>query len=102
MRDETQTKAVEKKTVKQNLEVIVVMVVLIAADTIDLFYLNGSTCINAVYILVGSPIKIDHCENPDESLVDAVHRRYMDELSHLFNTYKQQFGVDSSQTLNFF
>jgi len=51
---------------------------------------------------VGSPIKVDRCENPDESLVDAVHQRYMDELSHLFNTYKQQFGVDGSQMLNFF
>jgi len=55
-----------------------------------------------MYILVGRPIKVDRCENPDESVVDALHQRYMDELSHLFNTHKQQFGVDSSQTLNFF
>jgi len=55
-----------------------------------------------MHILVGSPIKVDRCEHPDESLVDALHQRYMDELSCLFNKYKQQFGVDSSQTLNFY
>jgi len=55
-----------------------------------------------MYILVGSPIKVDRCENPDELLVDAVHRHYMDELSRLFDKYKHQFGVDSNQTLHFF
>ena len=54
-----------------------------------------------MYISVGSPIRVDRCENPDGSLIDAVHQRYMDELSQLFNKYKQDFGVDSSVTLNF-
>ena len=54
-----------------------------------------------MYILVGSPIEVERCNNPERSLVEAVHQRYIDELSHLFNTYKQQFAVDSSVTLNF-
>lgn len=54
-----------------------------------------------MYILVGSPIRVEHCDNPDGSLVDAVHQCYMDALSNLFDKYKQDFGVDSSVTLNF-
>jgi len=50
---------------------------------------------------VGRPIRVDRCDDPDQSLVDAVHQQYMDELSDLFNKYKQQFGLDSSRTLNF-
>jgi len=62
--------------------------------------LNVGICVTT-HVVVGNPIEVERYENPDGSLVDAVHQHYMDELSHLFNKYKQEFGVDSSVTLNF-
>ena len=58
-------------------------------------------CRNVAILIVGSPIETLQSDNPEQSVIDAVHKRYMDSLTDLFNQYKVQFGVDADKTLNF-
>jgi len=52
-------------------------------------------------LIVGSPIETQQSDNPEQSVIDSLHKRYMDSLMDIFNQYKVQFGVDAEKTLHF-
>ncbi|XP_063771974.1 diacylglycerol O-acyltransferase 2-like isoform X1 [Pseudophryne corroboree] len=53
----------------------------------------------AINTVVGKPIPVPRMENPSEQQVDAYHALYIDGLQELFNTYKERFGLQKSDTL---
>uniref|UniRef100_A0A8R1DL21 Acyltransferase n=1 Tax=Caenorhabditis japonica TaxID=281687 RepID=A0A8R1DL21_CAEJA len=54
-----------------------------------------------VNVVVGKPIALEKVENPEQSLVDEIHQRYMMELQELFEEHKEKYGVAKDVKLIF-
>jgi hypothetical protein len=52
-----------------------------------------------VYVVVGTPIEVAQCSDPDEALVDAVHKEYFDEIRRIFERHKKAAGFRSSRLI---
>ena len=50
---------------------------------------------------MGRPIRVEKNEKPTVEQLDALHQRYMEELSDLFDKHKTDYGVDRDTYLNF-
>ncbi|VDO93120.1 unnamed protein product [Soboliphyme baturini] len=49
---------------------------------------------------VGTPIPVKKCDEPSRDAINALHARYIQELTTLFDTYKCQFGFKPEDQLN--
>jgi len=47
---------------------------------------------NPIYVVVGSPIKVERNEKPSNKEIDELHLKYMKELEFLYETHKSKFG----------
>lgn len=52
-------------------------------------------------IVVGRPIEVAQCFNPDGEYVDLVHKRYMDEIERMWNEWKDIVPGDAPVQLEF-
>jgi Diacylglycerol acyltransferase len=52
-------------------------------------------------VLVGKPIITEQSDNPEQSVVDTMHQRYMQALSDLFNEHKVKYDIDPGMNLHF-
>ena len=50
---------------------------------------------------MGAPIDLDKDPHPTNEKIDEIHKRYMTELSKLFDDHKVQFGVPEETKLEF-
>ncbi|XP_037324420.1 2-acylglycerol O-acyltransferase 2 [Pungitius pungitius] len=55
----------------------------------------------SISTVVGRPIKVERNTKPSAKELNALHQRYMDELSSLFEEHKGNYGVDKDVHLNF-
>lgn len=51
-------------------------------------------------MLVGKPIPVERVAEPSQEQIDALHRRYMQELEVLFDAHKDNYGYGGHK-LNF-
>ena len=49
---------------------------------------------------MGAPIPVDKIESPTKEDVDALHKRYIEALTDLFETHKENYGIPEDQHLN--
>ena len=52
-------------------------------------------------ITVGAPINLEKDSNPSNEKIDEYHKRYMTELSALFDEHKVKYGVPEETKLVF-
>ena len=52
-----------------------------------------------VYVVVGTPIAVEQCDDPEPSVVDAVHARYFDEIRRVFERHKKAAGFGDSNLI---
>ena len=52
-------------------------------------------------IAVGAPIDLEKDSNPSNEKIDEYHKRYMTELSALFDEHKVKYGVPEETKLVF-
>ncbi|EGT49230.1 hypothetical protein CAEBREN_11471 [Caenorhabditis brenneri] len=55
----------------------------------------------SVNVVVGAPIPVTKDANPSKETVDEIHRKYMEQLSDLFEEHKERFGVSKETQLIF-
>ncbi|KAK0402543.1 hypothetical protein QR680_016393 [Steinernema hermaphroditum] len=51
--------------------------------------------------VVGAPIVVDKVENPTTEQIDALHKKYCEALTQLFDTHKTKYGITKETKLNF-
>lgn len=51
-----------------------------------------------VFTVVGSPIRVEKCENPTRRQINRLHSQYVIELRKLFDEHKLKYGVVSQHT----
>ncbi|KAM6970668.1 2-acylglycerol O-acyltransferase 1-like [Aplochiton taeniatus] len=54
-----------------------------------------------IYTVVGKPIAVARNVDPSPEVVDALHRRYLEALSQLFEEHKATYGIPEQQHLIF-
>lgn len=52
-----------------------------------------------INIVVGRPIPIIQCKNPDPAYVDDIHGKYVDELVRIWDEWKDTFARDRKSEL---
>ncbi|XP_059819248.1 2-acylglycerol O-acyltransferase 2 isoform X2 [Hypanus sabinus] len=54
-----------------------------------------------IYTVVGRPIEVERRENPTQKDIDALHQKYIEELSKLFEEHKTHYKVSEDKHLTF-
>ena len=52
-----------------------------------------------ISLAVGKPIHVDKTEEPSTEQIDDLHQRYIQSLQELFETHKEEYGVNEKQHL---
>uniref|UniRef100_A0A5S6QA33 Acyltransferase n=1 Tax=Trichuris muris TaxID=70415 RepID=A0A5S6QA33_TRIMR len=45
-----------------------------------------------IYSVVGKPIHVKQCDNPDQAQIDDLHKQYVDQIKELFENYKKLYA----------
>ncbi|KAL0953893.1 hypothetical protein HGRIS_005064 [Hohenbuehelia grisea] len=51
-------------------------------------------------IAVGNPIPVEQCDHPDITEVMRIQKMYIDELTRIWDTYKDDFAKARTRELN--
>lgn len=49
--------------------------------------------------VIGAPIPVEKTENPTDEQVSELHKRYIEELTKLFDDHKTKYGIAEKQLL---
>ena len=52
-------------------------------------------------IVYGKPIEVQQEDNPSEEQIERLHQAFMSSIETLFNDYREHFGYDSEEVLEF-
>ncbi|XP_060070482.1 2-acylglycerol O-acyltransferase 2-B-like [Ylistrum balloti] len=55
----------------------------------------------AINTVIGAPIDVEKVDRPSQTQIDQLHAQYLAALRDLFNTHKENYGVDPSNELHF-
>ncbi|CAG7830576.1 unnamed protein product, partial [Allacma fusca] len=49
-----------------------------------------------ITVVIGAPIQVEQNKKPNQEEIDALHKKYVESLSELFNKYKSVYASEES------